>query len=149
MCISSPRLSPLPLSISQPISLGVYTGSAVHPSPASGAAQGEAGRLQRPARAPRPQQTAAPAPAAPSRCAGVAEAKARQPASGTISCSLARSLRSEKAKPGSPSDLSSKMKKLQGAHLRKVGHEGRPPKGGVQRPARSRAPWEGWTPTLG
>ena len=51
--IPPPRLPP-PRSISQPISLGVYTGSAVHPSPASGAAQGEAGRLQRPTRAPRP-----------------------------------------------------------------------------------------------
>ena len=68
--IPSPRLPPPPRSISQPISLGVYTGSAVHPSPASGAAQGEAGRLQRPARAPRRQQTAAPAPAAPQPVCG-------------------------------------------------------------------------------
>ena len=84
-------------------------------------------------------------PRSPSQCAGVAEAKARQPASDTISCSLARSLRSGKAKPGSPSDLPSKMKKLQGAHLRKVGHEGRgAPEGGVQKPAPFRAPWEGW-----
>lgn len=84
-------------------------------------------------------------PRPPSRCAGVAEAKARQPASGTISCSLARSLRSGKAKLGSPSDLPSKMKKLQGAHLRKVGHEVRDaPEGGMQKPAPSRAPWEGW-----
>ena len=36
------------------------------------------------------------------------------------------------------------MKKLQGAHLSKVGHEGRgAPEGGVRRPAPSRAPWEG------
>lgn len=64
-------------------------------------------------------------------------------------CSLARSLLSGEAKPGSPGNPPSKMKKLQGAHQRKVGQEdggahgdGGTPDLGVQRPAPSR-PREG------
>lgn len=99
--------------------------------------------------APRPQPTdgSACARAPPSRCAGAAGAKSRRPAGGAISGSLARSLLSGEAKPASPGNPPSKMKKLQGAHQRKVGQEdggahggGGTPEGGVQRSAPLQAP---------
>lgn len=83
------------------VCLGVYAGAAVHPSPASGAAQGQTRRSQRPARAPRPHPPdgSACVRARPSRCAGAAGAKAQWPAD-HLSCP--RSLRSGAAEPRPP-----------------------------------------------
>lgn len=95
---------------------GCYAGVAVHLSPASGAAQGQTRRSQRPDRAPRPQ------PPDGSACVRARPSRRGQRRSGQWTISRALDL----CAPGqlSPGHPPSKMKKLQGAHLRKVGHEG-------------------------
>lgn len=107
------------------------------PLPSLGAAHRGRAFAACPARAPRPQPPdgfagARPAPAGAREPPG--QRRSGRPAARL--CCPSSSLRSEEAAPPSRGEPLSRMKKLQGAHLRKVGQEGGgAAEGGWQKPA--------------
>lgn len=123
-----------PPSIHQPVCLGVYAGATEYLSPAS-APRTEAERSLRAQPAPhaRSRQTALPVPAPLQPVRGSRRGKGA--AAGRRPGSAARLALCALRKPRRGEPLS-RMKKLQGAHLRKVGQEGGgAAEGGWQKPA--------------
>lgn len=121
----------------------------VVPSPASGAAQGEAGRWYS---NPRPTPVADGSACARGPPAGVRESRRPRRGSRPATRSLAPSpalCAQEKPSRGSPGDLPSKMKKLQEPVFCKVGHEGRGAPEGCAEARPLSSPWEGWRGHLG